>query len=176
MIRKDIKSKIKNYFLLNPTKRLRVRQIEKYAMVPLPSAIRYAKELEKEGILKSEEIAKIKLYSADRSSRAFFLEKRIFNIRMLYASGLVDRLEKEYANPTILLFGSYHRGEDIESSDIDIYLESPSDKEVQLAAYESKLKRKIQLFLAKDINGIKGNELKNNIVNGTVLNGFLEVF
>ena len=71
----SIKDRIKAYFFLNPTTRLRVRQIEREVKIPLPSAIRYTKELEKEGILKSQEIAGIRLYSADRTSKSFLLEK-----------------------------------------------------------------------------------------------------
>ena len=51
MIRKSIKEEIKQYFLTNPTARKRVRQIESEVKVPLPSAIRYTKELEKGGVI-----------------------------------------------------------------------------------------------------------------------------
>ncbi|MBI2109604.1 hypothetical protein HYT58_00325, partial [Candidatus Woesearchaeota archaeon] len=49
---RNIKEKIKESFFINPTVKLRVRQIERKLEIPLPSAIRYIKELEKEGILK----------------------------------------------------------------------------------------------------------------------------
>ena len=57
---KNIKDKIKEYFFVNPTVKVRVRQIERELKIPLPSAIRYVKELEKEGILKNEKIAETK--------------------------------------------------------------------------------------------------------------------
>lgn len=56
MITKNIKEKIKEHFMQNPTERIRVRQIEKKLKLPLPSIIRYTKELEEEEILKTEEI------------------------------------------------------------------------------------------------------------------------
>jgi len=71
MIRKSIKEEIKQYFLTNPTARKRVRQIESEVKVPLPSAIRYTKELEKGGILKRSNIANVVTYSADRVSKRF---------------------------------------------------------------------------------------------------------
>jgi len=176
MITNNIKEQIKNYFFLNSTTRLRVRQIEREVKVPLPSVIRYTKELEQEGILKSTSIANVRLYSADRTSQTFLLEKKLFNIRSLFSCGLVDFLVQEYSNPTIIVFGSYSRGEDVENSDIDLYLETPKKEIKSLGLFKKKLKRKIQLFKYKNIKEIKNKELANNIINGVILNGFIEVF
>ena len=176
MVLKDIKRIIKNYFFTYPTAKLRVRHIERGAKVPLPSAIRYCKELEKEGITKKEVIAGVNLYSADRASKSFLIHKVLFNLETLYSSKLIEHLIREYDNPTIILFGSYSKGEDIEDSDIDIYLETFSNKAVNLEQFEKKLKRRIQLFLHKSLNDINNKELANNIINGIIINGFLEVF
>jgi predicted nucleotidyltransferase len=171
---KSIKQRIAEHFMKHPTVRLRVRQIEREVKVPLPSAIRYAKELEQEKILKTIDIAGVKLYAADRLSEAYLLEKRIFNLRSLYQSNLLNHLLEKYHNATIVLFGSYAKGEDIERSDIDLYVETPQ-KEVPLEKYEKKLQRAIQLFPFKNIKDVKNKELANNIVNGVTLHGFLEV-
>jgi len=117
---KNIKKKIKEYFFLNPTVRLRVRQIERELKLPLPSIIRYTKELEQENVLKKTEISNIRLYSANRTSKNYKLQKTLFNIEQL--QNLTDFLIKDYQNPTIVVFGSYSKGEDIETSDIDLYL------------------------------------------------------
>ena len=160
---------------MNPTKRLRVRQIEREVNVPLPSAIRYAKELEEEGILKKEEMAEIMVYSADRSSSIFLLEKRLFNLKTLFDCGLIEFLKRELSDPNILLFGSYSRGEDVEKSDIDLFIES-SEEDLDLDKFEKKLGKEIQTFFYKKISFVRNKELANNIVNGVILNGFLEVF
>ena len=173
---KDIKTKLKEYFFLNPTIKLRVRQIERELKVPLPSVIRYTKELEKEGILKSTKIANITTYSADRTSKTFLLEKKLFNIHQLNISGLVDFLIEELSNPTVIVFGSYAKAEDVENSDIDIYIETPSKKKINVEKYEKILRRKIQLFIYKNIHELENKELANNIINGIILNGFMEVF
>ena len=52
--------------------------------------------------------------------KKFLIEKRLFNIKMVFESGLADYIVKEHFNPVIVLFGSYSRGEDTEKSDIDI--------------------------------------------------------
>ncbi len=170
-----IKSKVHEYFLLNPTTKLRVRQVEREVKVPLPSAIRYTKELEKEGILKGQEIAEVRLYSANRDSLRYLLEKRLFNLRQLYTTGLIQHLIEKYDNATLVVFGSYSRGEDIETSDIDLYLETPHKEIKGLEGFEKKLHRKIQVLCHKSIKEIKNKELANNIINGVTLHGFVEV-
>ena len=82
---------------------------------------------------------------------------------------------KEYFNPVIVLFGSYSKGEDIENSDIDLYIETPSKREIKPTEFEKKLKRKIQIFKHKKISEIKSKDLINNIINGVSLNGFIEI-
>jgi predicted nucleotidyltransferase len=176
MITNNIKERIKYYFMQNPTQKLRVRQIERVVKVPLPSAIRYAKELEKEEILKSDRIADVTFYSAYRISQKYLLEKKLNNIKNLYDSGLIEKLKDGYGNGAIVLFGSYSKGEDNENSDIDIYIEYPSEKVINLKEFEEKQQRKIQLFIHKNIRETKNIELANNIINGIVLNGFVEVF
>lgn len=173
---KDIKTTLKEYFFLHPTIKLRVRQIERELKVPLPSVIRYTKELEKEGLLKSTKIANITTYSADRASKTFLLEKKLFNIHQLNTSGLLDFLLEELSNPTIVMFGSYAKAEDVENSDIDLYIETLSKKKINLEKYEKILQRKIQLFIYKNIHELENKELANNIINGILLNGFMEVF
>ena len=173
---KDIKKEIKDFFFTNPTTKLRVRQIERSVKVPLPSVIRYTTELEKGGILKSTAIANVKFYSADRISKTFLIEKKFSNIKMLFLSGLMDFLVKELSNPLIIVFGSYAKGEDVENSDIDLYVETSVKNEIMLDKFEKKMQRRIQIFKYKKIQDIKNKDLANNIINGIILNGFLEVF
>jgi len=160
---------------LNPTIKLRVRQIERLVKVPLPSVISYTKELTSEKILKITEIGGIKLYSADRSSKNFLLEKSLFNLKSLFDSNLINFLIESLNNPLIIVFGSYSKGEDVETSDIDFYIECVSNFNVDLKSFEKKLNRKIEIFHYQNINKIKNKDLANNIINGITLNGFLEV-
>ncbi len=173
---KDIKTKLKEYFFLNPTIKLRVRQIEREVKVPLPSVIRYTKELEQEKILKVTELAGVTFYSADRSSSMFLLEKKLFNLKQLYLSELITYLIHEYSNPPIVLFGSFARGEDTEESDIDLYIQSSSKKITIPFAFEKKLHRHFQVFHHTHIQEITNKHLANNILNGIPLNGIIEVF
>ena len=176
MIPIDIKRKIKEFFFMNPTAKMRVRQLERVLGLSLPSVIRYCKELSKEGILKTLIIGNVKFYTADRSNEIFLLEKRIFNLKQIYISGLIKYLREELSNPTVVLFGSYSKGEDVEDSDIDIYIETLSKKKLNTKKFEKILQRKIQIFRFKNIKQIPNKKLADNIINGITLNGFLRVF
>jgi len=142
----------------------------------LPSVIRYAKELKSEGILKIIKTGNVVFYSADKGTDEYIMEKKLFNIKSLYSSGCVEHLRIELSNPSIIVFGSYAKGEDIESSDIDLYVETASKKELNVEKFEKILKRKIQIFKHKNIADVKNIHLANNIINGVNLNGFVEVF
>jgi len=90
--------------------------------------IRYCKELKEEGILTTQKIGNIVFYTANRGNEKFTIEKKLFNLKSLYDSGLVDFLRFDLSNPPIIVFGSYANGEDTEKSDIDLYIETPSKK------------------------------------------------
>jgi predicted nucleotidyltransferase len=175
MKRKDIKKTIMEHFFMHPNAKLRVREIERILKLPLPSVIKYCRELEKEGILVRESLGNVTFYTASRSEQ-YLLEKKLYNIRSMYASGLVQYLKKELSNPPVILFGSYSKGEDNEDSDIDLYVESPSRKTMALGAFESKLKRHIQIFRHTGICEVKNTHLANNIINGIPLNNQVEAF
>jgi len=176
MKRINIKEKIKEYFLDYPTAKLRVRGIEKVLKVPLPSVIRYCKELKDENILDIEKIGNVSLYKANKSHESYLLEKTLHNIKKIHESGILDKLKEEFSNPPIILFGSFSKGEDTEKSDIDLFIETPSKKEINLEKYEKILKRNIQIFKNKSLKEISNPQLSNNIINGIKLNNYVEVF
>ena len=81
----------------------------------------------------------------------------------------------EKFNPnSIVLFGSYQKGEDTIKSDIDLFIES-KEQNINLQEFETKLNRKIQLHFNESFEKYP-KELKNNICNGIVLKGYLEIF
>ena len=172
---KDIKTTIKEYFFVYPSVKLRVREIERTLNLPLPSVIRYCKELEQEGILEINKIGSVTYYTSSRNEE-YFLEKKIYNLKQLYNSGLVQFLKIELSNQAIVIFGSYAKGEDLENSDIDLYIETPSKKQVNLDKFKKILKREIQLFQNKSLKDLANPHLANNVINGITLNSYIEVF
>ena len=176
MKRKDIKQTIREYFFVNPTAKLRVREIERTLKLSLPSVIRYCRELERESILTTIKTGNVNFYTANRGSEKYLLEKKLFNIKKIYELGLIEYLRRELSNPPIVLFGSFAKGEDTEESDIDLYIETPSKKRVGLEKFETLFKRRIQAFWHKNLNEISNHHLANNIINGITLNNYIEVF
>lgn len=176
MIKKSIKEKIKEYFFTHPSAKLRVRQVERVIGVPIPSAIRYCKELEEEGILQSLNIAGVHLYTADSSSPHYLLEKKCFNLKTLHNSGIIEYIKKRCGDPPIVVFGSFAQGEDYEESDIDLYIETPL-KAFSLPKKVTKLLNlNVHLLIYEKIEKVENPYLRNSILNGITLNGLIEVY
>ena len=171
-----IKQMLKEYFFINPTSKLRIREIERKVGIALPSAIRYCKEFTKEGILSVLKIGNVTFYTANRANEKFLLEKKLFNIKQLYASGFVKYLRHELSNPAVMVFGSFAKGEDTEESDIDLYIETNSANKINLEKFEKNLGKRFQIFKHKNLKELSNPHLADAIINGIVLNGFVRVF
>ena len=100
--------------------------------------------------------------------------KRIDNLNLIYESGFGDFLEKEFAGATIILFGSYSRGEDTINSDLDIAIIGRKDKLLDLKKFEETLEREININFYKSFKEIHKN-LRENLFNGIVLYGGIEI-
>jgi len=115
----------------------------------------------------------------NRENSNSFELKRLNNLSNIYESGLLEFLSKKSAGSTIVLFGSYSFGEDIETSDVDIFLiggSNPVNLEEELSKFEinSKIKRKINLEYTKELKNLKV-ALRESVINGIVLKGALQL-
>jgi len=137
-----------------------------------PAAVsRALPTLEEQGFITIEnsKTMNLKLVSLNREARKVINWKRVENLRALYDSGLVEALAERYAGSTIILFGSYARGEDTVRSDIDLAVigkEKPFDP----TAYERLLERPIRILFF-DSFGALSEEFKESLCNGIVLVG-----
>ena len=100
--------------------------------------------------------------------------KRVDNLKQIYESGLSDFLEKEFAGGTLVVFGSYSRGDDTERSDLDLAIIGRKEKAINLSNYEKALERKINFNFYESWKTIHKN-LKENLCNGMVLAGGVEL-
>lgn len=100
--------------------------------------------------------------------------KKVENLKMIYESGLVDFLEEKFPGTSIILFGSYSRGEDTIKSDIDIAIIGRKEKEIDLEKFNKLLGRIIILHFYNNFKNID-KDLKENIFNGIVLTGGIEL-
>ncbi len=125
-------------------------------------------------------LSKIWRIKPNQQSPEYIKSKIVYNLGFIYHTNVVEFLNEEFNNPkAIILFGSFRKGDDVSTSDIDIAIESDDANGYQifmhkkLVEFENQIGRKIQihLFNRKDID----LNIFNNIANGIVLSGFLEV-
>ena len=165
--------KILRLFFDYPTKGFQLREISRLTKLGMPSVSLHIKRLEKYGFIKKEKTGVYANYKASRND-LFMLYKRNDMLLRLHECGLVEFLADKFLTDVIVLFGSASRGEDIETSDIDILIIS-KEEEVNMKKYENILKRKINILFERRTDKIP-KELLNNIINGMVIYGYLKVF
>ena len=140
-------------------------------------------ELEKEGLIKIKKSKMINLLSIEfnRDNPKAIEMKRVENLKIIYESGLSEFLFNEFPGCTIILFGSYSKGEDVwigesteNRSDIDIAIIGTKGKEVDLTRFNKILERMISINFYKYWKDMH-KHLKDNILNGILLSGGIEL-
>jgi predicted nucleotidyltransferase len=116
----------------------------------------------------------LNLVELNREEREVIYLKKLENQKFIYESGLLSFLKEKYPGSTIILFGSYAKGEDTINSDIDLAIIGSSKKNVELKKYEKSLEREIRINYYKTFKEIN-KELKENLCNGVVLSGGIEL-
>ncbi len=161
----------------NPKEGFTVRWIAKQINLAPTSVKLHLNELSKEDkegfpLIRREKGHLYPMYWPNKNSNVFKFYKKM---DMLFRIQDVTQHLYDVCNPqVIILFGSACRGEDDALSDIDIFLLC-KEKHVDVKKYELALKRKISLHFAENLNKIP-KELRNNIINGIVLKGYIKVF
>lgn len=137
--------------------------------------------LKKEGLIKIQKSKTMNLLSIEfnRDNNKSVEMKRVENLKLIYESGLSDFLFNEFPGCTIVLFGSYSRGEDIwlgeeNRSDIDVAVVGTKGKDSDLTKFDRLLERKISINCYESWNKIH-KHLKSNILNGILLKGSAEL-
>lgn len=169
--------KTASVFFYEPTVKHYLKEVSLKTKVAHTSVKKHLSELVKQKIIleKSEKKGKriYPIYLSNLEGRGYKHYKTIFNLDNIFLSNLIGYLEEKIMPKSIVVFGSYFIGEDIEDSDIDLFVEA-EEIDLDLSKYEKKLKRKIQLHFSKNFNSYS-TELKNNILNGKILFGNLEL-
>jgi predicted nucleotidyltransferase len=149
------------------------RSIAKSLKVSPTAISKSLKELVNDGpVIVKKEAGRLSI-SINRENPLVFYMKRAENLKLVYESGLVGFLENSFPGATIVLFGSFSFGEDINTSDIDLAMVGVKEKDIDLGLYEKILKKKISLNFYPDF-GINKN-LKESIANGIVLKGAIQL-
>lgn len=174
MLQKYSRYRILQEFFNFPTKNFQIRELSRITKIAQPSVANHTKALMKEGLLIREKKGIYPSLRANRDDALFKLYKKFDLVCRISQTGLLDYIYNMCIPDAIILFGSASKGEDIEKSDIDLFVQAP-EKKLNLAKYEKLFKRGIALFFETNFSRLT-NELKNNILNGVVLRGYIRAF
>ena len=145
------------------------------ADISRPQLNRWLKQLSKENIIKRIKLkGKMPYYTGNFNNPNYKNKKRLFALEKFYKTGFLNHLASCDAD-TIIIFGSFARSDWYKDSDIDLFVYGKA-KDLNLAKYELKLKREIQLFHFKKKQDIKKLDkgVLPNIVNGFTVKGNLD--
>lgn len=156
--------------------KLNQREISKFLKVSPTAIAKSILKLEKEGLIIKEiqKTMNLNLITLNRNNQMVMQLKRVENLNLIYESKLLEFLENKFPGTTIIVFGSYSRGDDTITSDIDIAIIEGKDKEINLMNFEKLLKRKININFYNSLKDIN-KELRENICNGIVLVGGIQL-
>src|SRR3989344_2639988 len=110
----QLQSEIFRLFCIKSGQTLNLRGIARL-LKKSPTAIsNVLQELEKEGLIRMKKSENINLLSIEfnRDNQNAINMKRIENLKMIYESGLAKFLQDSFPGTTIIIFGSYSRGDD----------------------------------------------------------------
>lgn len=168
-------------FIENPETEFHLRKLARMLKKSPATISKKLKQLLKQKIITMEKISNHNYFRANTENEKYKQLKFSYNLQKINNSGLIKFLEEKFNFPeAIILFGSWQKAENNKNSDIDILIITPIKKEINLEKLEKKLNTKIQIFQQsrKDISNLKNKnkQLLNNMVNGTTIYGFWEIF
>ncbi len=154
--------------------KLSQRDIAKALHVSPTAVANSLKKLKKNSLVKVEKTKTINFISLNREEHWVMQLKRAENLKHIYLSGVLPYLEEQLPGGTLILFGSYSRGDDTITSDIDLAVIGRKDKLLHLEPYEKILARQININFYDSWKEIDIH-LKNNLLNGIVLTGSVDL-
>ena len=165
-------------FFENPNLKVGIRELSRLIKLNHTTTRDYLMKLKKDNFLSSKKERIYTLYYLNNNKKTQNL-KLFYNLEKLRESNLIEDLEKAYDFPTVILFGSYSNATDDLNSDLDLCIITNIKKEFNTTKYEKIIKRKISIHKFShnswNISKKKNPNLINNICNGMVLSGQVEV-
>ena len=165
--------KVFEVFIIEPLKVHYIKEISKKISLAPTSVKNHLKALEKDNLIVSRKGDLFPGFIANRDNEEFKFYKKLSNIAQIKESGLLDFLIDNLHPFSINLYGSYFKGDDVESSDIDIMIITNEKRLLKLDKFEKILDRKIHIIQEKNLKKIP-ESTKSEIINGIVLYGYLK--
>ena len=170
----EVNNKILQFFFRHPSKTFYLRDLARQTKLSPAGALKSLRRLEERHLVIREKTRATDNFKVNLESKEFRNLKWLYNIYSIKSSGLNDFLNEKYGFPeAIVLFGSYSKGGDVESSDIDLAIITKKELSLDLSKFEKLLERKIVLH---ELNLERvSKEFLNNLVNGIVMEGYLKI-
>lgn len=166
-------------FFEEPNREFHLRELSRLLKKNPVTIKNHLSDFVKIGVLTCKKERGLEMYRSNIENFYYKEYKKIYNRFKIIESELLNFLKKEFNIPTIIIFGSYERGEDNKNSDIDIFILSEIKKDLNLDKYERIIKRSIQLHIMNKRefeNAKKDNpDLIDSIINGSIIQGVIEV-
>ena len=124
-------------FFIEPTTIHFVKEISKRINLAPTSVRNHMKNLLKQGLITRKKAKPFDGFIANRENEDFIFYKRVYNLYSL--KELSSFLVTKHYPKVLVIFGSYSIGEDVEDSDIDLFILSNTKKEIDLNNFEKKL-------------------------------------
>ena len=167
------------WFFSYPTKEISLNDLTKLVNISKSTANKVVKQLAQEEFLTLNQLGGIWRISCNQQHPYNTTRKIAYNLELISESGIIEAILANFSNPrSITIFGSYRKGDDVETSDIDFAVETLDNEEVKIfnlgkipqLGYRHNINVNILKFTRNKID----LNLFANIVNGIVIYGFLE--
>jgi len=174
--------KVLYYFFSFPNLETSLNDLSEELQISKTTAKKIVLIMEEDGFLIKKVYGKAWRITCNLNHPSNHSRKIAFNLLMIYDAyyaGIKDEIIKIVENAhSITLFGSYRKGDDTEKSDIDIAVEVADNEDVRIIelgviphfGHRTNVPINLHVFCRNKIN----INLFSNIVNGIVLEGFLE--
>ena len=178
-----LQSEIFRFLCIKAGQSLNLRGVARPLKVSPTAVSKAVNDLEKEALIVIKKSKTMNLTSVEfnRDNQKAINLKRVENLKMIYESGLVEFLEDNFPGCTIILFGSYSRGDDVwtngdeeHKSDIDITIIGTGRKEIKLTKFDKLLERTIFINFYSSFKEIH-KHLRDSILNGILLAGSVDI-
>jgi predicted nucleotidyltransferase len=154
-----------------PEYKFHLRELARRTNLNPNTILNITKILEEQKVILRKKEKNLLIITNNTESLEYKKKKQLFNLSLLYESGLIDYLNEYYHSPSlIILFGSFSRGEDWSDSDIDIAINTAKKERPDLSKWERQFKRRIHLFHFDYAH--LSEELTVNLINGFILKGY----
>ncbi|MFA4820464.1 MAG: nucleotidyltransferase domain-containing protein [Candidatus Aenigmatarchaeota archaeon] len=154
-------------FFENCYARISVRQYSRLIKVSPPTASTLLSMYEKDGLLTKEKDRNYMMFRANQKDNGFIMLSRI------YWQQRLEKFVRGIESPdAVVLFGSLSKAEAKPDSDADICIIGGEKKDIE--KFMERTGRKIQVFWFDSLRDAD-KELRNNVINGHILSGRLEL-